>query len=177
MDGVAVEAFGLLSQEWRNLASHRCDRLGTGGRVVRFLVDPQLCQLNRVRFVESCVDTVSEQAAIVAAGAESVKEQGDQLVTPTRQCGHSPVDAEHIPIGHVRSPFRLIYPRSSSSIPSAVIGIHRPWRGAGPADVVPHPAVQRPEPPDHPPPGEASQVALRLALKCRRWQCCPSAGR
>src|SRR5262249_44610793 len=31
--------------------------------------------------------------------------------------------------------------------------------GEGPADVFPPPAVQRPEPPDHPPPGEVSQVA------------------
>jgi hypothetical protein len=38
----AVEAFRLLSQEWRKPASHCCDRLGTGGRVVCFLIGPQL---------------------------------------------------------------------------------------------------------------------------------------
>lgn len=105
MDDVAVEAFGLPSQERGNLAGQRCDLLRTGGRVVCFPVRPQLCQPNRVRVIESCVDTVSEEAA-VAAGAESVQEQCDQLVTPTRQRGHSPEDTEHGPTGHARSPFR-----------------------------------------------------------------------
>ena len=38
--------------------------------------------------------------------------------------------------------------------------------GEGPADVFPPPSVQRPEPPDHPPPGEVGQVAQGVLAHC-----------
>jgi hypothetical protein len=36
-----------------------------------------VCQPNRVRVVEGFVDAESEQAAVIAAGTESIEEQGD----------------------------------------------------------------------------------------------------